>query len=172
MKRILHPNFHLYDTRNNPITSDPTFSIFSRIYIVSSSPNNLFPPSPSRPSALKNYYNRDFPYFRFDVAEISRCSTRSPPFLFPLKKLYITKILDIDLDNIAEISRCVFDNTRLLPKRIRGSRSQGLNDHQVAGRVPENFVVAWKPVHLANVNVAEVSATEVFNDVQLLPGEV
>lgn len=64
------------------------------------------------------------------------------------------------------------DDTRLLPKRIRGSRSQRLNDHQVAGCVPENFVVAWKPVDLANVNVAEVSATEVFNDVELLPGEV
>lgn len=167
MKRILHPNFHLYDTRNNPITSDPTFSIFSRIYIVSSSPNNLFPLSPAL--LLWKIITTEI-FHIFD--SMWRKFPEIPPFLFPLKKLYITKILDIDLDNIAEISRCVFDNTRLLPKRIRGSRSQGLNDHQVAGRVPENFVVAWKPVHLANVNVAEVSATEVFNDVQLLPGEV
>lgn len=64
------------------------------------------------------------------------------------------------------------DNTGSLPKRIRGSRSEGLNDHEVAAGVPENFVVTGKPVDLANVNVAEVSTAEVFNDVELLPGEV
>lgn len=66
----------------------------------------------------------------------------------------------------------MLDNTRTLPKRIQGTRSQGLNDHQVAASVPENFVVSRKPVDLANVNVAEVSAAEVFNDVEFLPGEV